>query len=350
MTVSSTSKLLGPIAVTLILTGPLAAEAAAAHPAHHTAPHSASGAARLASQGPPAAAEPDGVVRHSGANGAEREGVLDYWTAERMESALPAGSLLDEVFPTPETKEGGTEDGRTRPSASRTASGQHSTGERWTSGGAVTRTTGRVFLTMGGRDLTCSAAVVPAENRDTVVTAGHCLKDGTGAWAGNWTFVPGYDNGEAPYGRYVVREALVDRKWSAEAEDSFDFGMAVLHPTGDNHVQDQVGAQRIAFGDRSGQQTYAFGYPTAGGFDGSGLHYCAGRPTADKRGTTASGMRCAMTEGSSGGPWLTDFDPASGEGTITSVISFKYANDASTQFGPRLGDEAERLYEEAGSL
>lgn len=345
MTVSSTSTLLCPIvAATLVLTGPLAAEAAATQPTTRDAPRTTNGAALVETRDAPTPADTGGAVRQSGPDGAEHRSVLDYWTTERMRTARPLESVIQ---PTPFSA-GTAQDAQP---ATQSVTGHHSTGQRWTSGGAVTRTTGKVFLTLDGRDLTCSATVVPAENRDTVITAGHCLKDGTGSWVDNWTFVPGYDDGEAPYGRYVARETLVPEQWSAEADDSFDFGVAVLHTSdSDEHVQDRTGAQRIAFGDHSGQQTYAFGYPSTDGFDGRGLRYCSGRPEADQRGTTASGMPCDMTEGSSGGPWLTDFDTSSGKGTVTSVISFKYADDSAVQYGARLGEEANRLYARATGL
>ncbi len=333
MTVSSTSTLLGPVIAALVLTGPPAAEAALSHPATN-APSQSAGAAASATPEtePPGAA---GVVRQSGADTGEREEVLDYWTTERMRAAQPLNSPATAQSDNPPTRH---------------TTEEPSTGEAWDSGGAVTHTTGKVFLTIDGNDLTCTATVVSSENRDTVVTAGHCLKDGTRSWADNWTFVPGYDEGEEPYGRYVAREMFVPPEWSDQADDSFDLGMAVLHTTDGKHVQDRTGAQRIAFGGNSEQQTYAFGYPTTGAFDGRALNFCAGRPEADDRGTTSSGMTCAMTEGSSGGPWMTDFDPNTGKGTVTSVISFKYADDATTQYGVRLGDEASRLYDQASAL
>jgi hypothetical protein len=54
-----------------------------------------------------------------------------------------------------------------------------------------------------------------------------------------------------------------------------------------------------------------------------------------------------MTQGSSGGPWLTDFDPATGAGTFTSVSSFKYADDSGTMYGPYFGDAVRSLYDKA---
>lgn len=296
---------------------------------------------------PPAAAgyEPAGAVRQAAADdGGESREVLDYWTPRRMAEAAPLVPALNGiaggVLP-----DGGTP-GATGATAPQAAAGS-STGDPWREGGQVTRTTGKVFLTMNGRDFTCSASVVSADNRDTVITAGHCLKDGSGPWADKWVFVPGYANGENPYGRYTARQMFVAPQWADGPDDSYDFGMAVLNRSGGEHVQDRVGAQPIAFGTEPADPSYSFGYPATGRFEGRRLHYCSGRPVDDNGGTTANGMACGMTEGSSGGPWLSGFDSESGKGTVVSVISFKYADDARTQYGPFLGEAARRLYDRA---
>ncbi|MFC4566013.1 trypsin-like serine peptidase [Nocardiopsis mangrovi] len=295
----------------------------------------------IAAPTPPSSAHE--VVHSTAAAGEDPRDMLAHWTPARMAAAQPLDSLLSGVardlpLPAPQAI------------APQAAPRPDSTGRRWTAGGKVTRTTGRVFLTMGGRDFTCSASVVSAGNKDTVVTAGHCLKDGTGAWARNWTFAPGYTDGDSPYGRYPAREMLVAPEWSERADDSFDFGFAVLGTDGGDHVQSRAGGQPIAFGGAPSGPVYAFGYPSAGGFQGRHLYYCSGSTRPDQGGTTANGMACAMTEGSSGGPWLSDFNTGKGTGTITSVVSFKYADDSRTQYGPRLGEEARALYRRAAAL
>ncbi|GAA4916214.1 trypsin-like serine peptidase [Streptomonospora salina] len=281
-----------------------------------------------------------GFVRQAAAVGDdERRAVLDYWTPRRMAGATPLIPGLDDLA-------GGVLPDAPEPQAS----GDAGAARPWTGGGRVAATTGKVFLTLDGRDFTCSAAVVSADNRDTVLTAGHCLKDGTGPWVENWSFVPGYDDGESPDGRYTARQMFVAPEWSQQADDSYDFGMAVLNPSDGEHVQDRVGAQPIAFGAEPDDPTYAFGYPATGRFEGRRLRYCTGDTVGDDGGTTAEGMACAMTEGSSGGPWLNDFDPETGTGTVVSVISFKYADDSRTQYGPHLGGAAETLFERAQSF
>ncbi|TQN30874.1 trypsin-like peptidase [Haloactinospora alba] len=317
MTPSATRKLLAPLACGALLLSGVPAEAT--------------------SRSPDVGTQDSGITRDS-STAQQRAGATDYWSPERMEAATPLGRVLDSP-----SGSGGER-------SPQSAASDDSTGERWDRGGKVTKTTGKVYLTMDGRDFTCSGSVVRADNRDTVLTAGHCLKDGTGAWAENWTFVPGYEDGSSPHGRYSAREKLVPRQWSQQEDDSFDVGLAVVGTDDGNHVQDEVGAQRIAFGQRPGDPTYAFGYPATDGYSGRYLHYCAGDTRPDQDGTTASGMDCEMTQGSSGGPWLSGFDPETGTGTVTSVISFKYASDPTTQYGPFLGDEVRRLYREAQAL
>uniref|UniRef100_UPI0035E461AA trypsin-like serine peptidase n=1 Tax=Nonomuraea endophytica TaxID=714136 RepID=UPI0035E461AA len=219
-------------------------------------------------------------------------------------------------------------------------------GSRWVTGGLVSKTTGRVFLTVGGVDFVCSAGTVKSANRDVVVTAGHCVKDGAGEWADNWTFVPGYqEGGGQPYGAYTARRMFVAGPWSRSGDDSYDVGMVALNTSRGKHVADVVGTQEIAFNGSRGGQAYGFGYPADPPYDGERLFYCAGRLRNDPYGQTRDqGLGCDMTAGSSGGPWLTRFDAATGKGIVTSVSSFKYSDDQGTMYGPYFGDSARALF------
>ncbi|GAA3765520.1 trypsin-like serine peptidase [Salinactinospora qingdaonensis] len=319
------------VALTLSSAQPTAGPLPAGHAAYATWPQIAAGQATIGA--------------------AHQRETVTYWTDTRMATAVPRYGLRREmdgdgaVLPAPEASSQAPPRRQSQSAPEATSDGR-----RWNGGGKLTKTTGKVFFTMDGRDFTCSAAVVASHNDDTVVTAGHCLKDGQGSWARNWLFVPGYDDGERPYGSYAAREMLVAPQWSEQGDDSYDFGVVVLDTDDGSHVADRTGAQRIAFNTANSERVWAFGYPATGRYAGRHLRYCAGPTTPDQSGTHSSGMACEMTQGSSGGPWLSDFDPQSGSGTVTSVISFKYANDTGTQYGPRLGDTARRLYQRAQRL
>jgi hypothetical protein len=310
----------------------------------------------------PAAKRP-GVVEHIAARSeTDQRRVLDYWSPQRMAKALPIG-MLDIVTGGDEGKDGllsgltGKTGLAVAPDLSegkakvvprhQSARPQFTTsGSRWQTGGAVTKTTGRVFLTLAGVDFVCSASTVHSANKDVVVTAGHCVKDGSGDWAANWTFVPGYrEGGGRPYGQYAARRMFVAGPWARSADDNYDVGMVALSTWSGKHVTDVVGAQEIAFNASRGGQAFGFGFPADPPYNGEHLVYCSGRLRGDPyKLTHDQGMGCGMTAGSSGGPWLSGFDPATGRGRITSLSSFKYSDDHATMYGPYFGDSAKTLF------
>ncbi|GHE28100.1 peptidase [Streptosporangium violaceochromogenes] len=267
-----------------------------------------------------------------------RRRALAYWTPRRMAAAVPIGS--------PGTAAGapGGSPPAVRHRHGRALGTRWTAGARWTGGGQVTRTTGRVFLTLAGADFVCSASSVKSASRDLVVTAGHCVKDGAGAWADNWVFVPGYDRGRRPYGQFTARRMFVAGPWARGADDGHDLGMVAVGPRGGKHLGEIAGAQEIAFGTPSARPAHGFGFPAEAPYDGERLVYCSGPLRGDPHGHGDRGLRCDMTAGASGGPWLSDFDPATGRGTITSVSSFKYSDDRGTMYGPAFGETARRLY------
>ncbi|GAA0383982.1 peptidase [Acrocarpospora corrugata] len=289
-------------------------------------------AVSLALLGPSGPAKLPDVIEHTAAVAPVR-----YWTAERMAAALP-------IDPRPVLS---LASGPARPTAAHQRKASTS-GARWSSGGVVARTTGRVFLTMDGVDFVCSAGSVQAANKDLVVTAGHCVKDGTGSWAENWTFVPGYDTGREPFGTYPARRMFVAGPWSRSSDDSYDVGMVAVAKQGGKHLAEVVGAQEIGFNAPRGKAAHGFGFPADPPYDGEKLMYCAGGTKPDPNELTYDqGLRCDLTAGASGGPWLSGFDQATGRGTVTSVSSFKYSNDHNTMYGPYFGSATKTLYQTA---
>lgn len=303
------------------------------------------------------------IVEHVAAAAAD-----SYWTPERMARAIPidllstikqVGSAAALILPSstaspapsrsPDASPTGTRPVRQARQARRSgASLAVTSGSKWAAGGAVTRTTGRVFLTMDGVDFVCSASAVRSANKDVVVTAGHCVKDGAGSWAENWTFVPGYRAGRRPYGAYTARRMFVAGPWARNGNDDYDMGMVAVSTADGRHLGDAVGGQEIGFNVRRGLRTYGFGFPADPPYNGEHLLYCAGVVHADPQGQTRDqGLRCDLTAGASGGPWLSGFDPATGRGRLTSVSSFKYSNDHRTMYGPYFGAAARDLFRAA---
>nr|QIJ55737.1 thermostable alkaline serine protease [Nocardiopsis sp. Mit-7] len=244
------------------------------------------------------------------------EGVMDYWTAERMAAAKPITSMLegalilplaDEVMPTG----GGSS---TRPPLA-------TSGLCWPADGLGTRTTGKVYLAVFVLALPLNEG--PRGGR---VTLTPCwgrggAKDGRGT--GPSCPLPCRKRPQTAVFQLILsRVILLCLRAQASHVVTCDlcWGWA---PSGSRSapVQDRVGSQRIAFDswteDRCGAKIHS---PYRGRY----LHYCrvyafgypaSGRTKPDTGGTTANGVRCAMTQGSSGGPWFTGFDPRTGRGT-----------------------------------
>lgn len=246
-------------------------------------------------------------------------------------------------------------------------------GLRWVHGGAITRTTGKVFFTLNGKDYACSGSVVDSPARDVVLTAAHCTGGRPGHWASNWTFVPGYADGAEPYGTYTARRFYVSPQWAEQRDNSsarsekYDVAFVTVNPAGHassgsgtvaavagRRLGDVTGGQRLSFsgGDAlKGQAAYVFGYPSDPPFTGLFPDYCAGLPRRTPGDITdgAMSLPCAMTAGDSGGPWLTGFSPQAGTGTIVGVSTYKYGSGAALLYGTVLGPAAERVYEAASS-
>ncbi|MBD2891280.1 hypothetical protein amrb99_01830 [Actinomadura sp. RB99] len=254
----------------------------------------------------------------------------------------------------------------------------------WSSGGLISRTAGKLlvhFHNTGNASDTlstsCSANVVTSANQSVITAAGHCFRVDsnvglTGTYeADNAVFIPGFNGASlaryvpgstpgttapgpavAPYGVWGVTRAWVTYDWHVHSNWTLgsDVGMAVVAKPGESRPIGQVvGAQNIAFGvSGNPKELYQFGYPTDNvrnwywgknndgtnasygvpasqrrGFDGRTMMYAHNSTTIDdaQLGNMGHDMASAMSPGSSGGPWLTGFDPATGTGTQIAVTS-----------------------------
>ncbi|MFJ8668231.1 trypsin-like serine peptidase [Streptomyces sp. NPDC093600] len=219
-------------------------------------------------------------------------------------------------------------------------------GGPWTGGGAVVKTSGRVFFTFNGRTASCSGNAVTSQNASTVITAGHCVKY-QGAWHTNWVFVPAYDNGSAPYGQWTATKTLTTPQWEASEDINYDVGAAVVAPLNGQKLTSVTGAQGIQFNGGYNKPMYAFGFPAASPYDGSKLIHCSGNSSKDFLFSQDHSLACNMTGGSSGGPWFTGFNETTGTGLQVSVNSFGYTFLPNRMFGPYFGNDAKALYDRA---
>lgn len=291
----------------------------------------------------PAPAAPPAAVHTASVT--EQHRARTFWTAERMREATPRDpepterAAMTLKAPRPHGSPSSV-------AATPALASFPQAGSPWTGGGAVVTTSGRVFFTFQGRTASCTGDAITSQNASTVITAGHCVKY-QGSWHTNWVFVPGYDNGNAPYGQWTAAKTLTTPQWEASEDINYDVGTAVVAPLNGRTLTSVVGAQGIQFNGGYNKPMYSFGFPAASPYDGTKLIYCSGDSSKDFLFSQDHSLGCNMTGGSSGGPWLTGFDEATGTGLQVSVNSFGYAFLPNRMFGPYFGDVVKALYDKA---
>jgi hypothetical protein len=183
------------------------------------------------------------------------------------------------------------------------------------------RAAGKLFFKKGAVAATCSASLI---KRGLVVTAAHCVANyGKKEFYSNWEFVPAYDNGTAPYGRWSVEGAKVLKAYLDGTDGCEQFGVVCPDDVAILTLKPQNGAF-------AGAATGWFAYEIGGvGFNSSGQALISelGYPTlldkgelmerTDAQGTVILGLSkntvmgsLMNQDGSSGGPWLVNLGVA----------------------------------------
>ncbi len=119
----------------------------------------------------------------------------------------------------------------------------------------------------------CSGSVISSASGSVVLTAGHCVIDPeTGTVASYVVFVPGYREGNEPFGEWGAEAYATTPQWAEtagtrEPDEAGDLAMLVLEDHEGKSVQSEVGALGIAF-NQAREQTYTqSGYPAEEPYD-----------------------------------------------------------------------------------
>ncbi|MFC4395675.1 trypsin-like serine peptidase [Arthrobacter sedimenti] len=269
-------------------------------------------------------------------------GSADYWTPERMQSAVPGDTLAGKAL----------ERGN-RSSALLVEKGKPATTKGTKGKPTIAKSEnpvshiGKVFFTMGTTNYVCSGNAVSSDNGSTVATAGHCVNE-SGAYATNFVFVPAYENGNAPYGKWAAKALYAPSQWVSNGDMTYDTGFAVVNPDAKGHLlTDVVGGSGVAFNEARGLTYTSYGYPAASPFNGETLYSCTGTASADPNNPQfgTQGIPCDMTGGSSGGPW---FIGIGSDGVQNSINSYGY-NRNPVMYGPYWGSVIESTYAHAAA-
>lgn len=213
------------------------------------------------------------------------------------------------------------------------------------------RAAGKLFFQEGSSNFICSAALI---KKGIVLTAAHCVNDfGKNTFYKNFSFVPGYRSGSAPYGKWQAKSIFVLNSYANGTDQCSqkgvvcknDVAIIVLQPQGSTLPGTATGWYGFAYngaGFTSNNRTHLtqIGYPACldnGAImernDSEGF-----KSSANANNTLIGSLMCG---GSSGGPWILNFgrrpaltDTTSGtsaaENTVIGVTSW-----GSTSSGPK---------------
>ncbi|MFG2860866.1 trypsin-like serine peptidase [Streptomyces sioyaensis] len=189
----------------------------------------------------------------------------------------------------------------------------------------------------------CTASVVHAPAGDLVVTAAHCVHDD--GFRTRLVFAPGLHDGVAPYGLWVPSRIDVDPRWISSRDPDHDVAFLRVRRAGrgGGRIEDVTGAERLRFDAAPGRPAQLTGYPE----DRDRPVSC--RHTADLQSATQLRFACpGFPNGTSGGPMLTDLDPATGTGSLIGVIGgLDEGGDDLVSYSSRFGAEVAALYRRA---
>ncbi len=196
---------------------------------------------------------------------------------------------------------------------------------------------GKVFFRVGADTFTCSATVVDSKNRNVIFTAGHCVFDsGTKTWVQDLVFIPGYRDGQAPFGIYKGGEMVTTNGWIKFADFRYDVATVALA----GKVQNKVGARKVHFAADPRKRNFTiFGYPSMPEalYDGERLIRCdsgfAGFDTTNSEPQMVGASPCDMMQGSSGGGWIINGN------YLASVVSYGYCDSIPNLCGVILGPQ-----------
>ena len=204
---------------------------------------------------------------------------------------------------------------------------------------------GALFVHDVGGDHYCTASVVASPGRDLLITAAHCINSGKGgSYRQDIVFVPGYRDGQAPFGMWTPAQLLVAPQWTSSSDPDFDVGFVVLKQDDGTNIEDVLGANQLGIDSGYRHLVRVTGYPASADAPITCSNWTSRQSAAQLR------FECGgFTGGTSGSPWVTHFDSRTRTGTIVGVIG-GYQEGGSTpaiSYSSYLGDAVQRLYRQA---
>ncbi|NYT93570.1 serine protease [Salinispora sp. H7-4] len=267
--------------------------------------------------------------------------VIEYWTPERMNNAVP---LEVEGAPTA-TRQAPQPDGP--PTIVSSPVPPSTTHNRNNAINTRSIAVGILYFVSHGEDSWCSASTVSSAKGRLISTAGHCLHPGgdkNAPWHSNVVFVPAFDSGKEPYGKWAIVHKWSFRGWTENGKYTHNIGFAETAAAGDGTtVVDRVGAHGL-YVNAPVQKTTLVGYNGGlWGDDDPNQYTCEDGSPIHSVGTIA--IACAAVMISAGGPYLINFDAGSTWGWLTGVA--RSTNLTGTAYGTYFDTKVRGLYDDA---
>ncbi|MFF3852915.1 trypsin-like serine peptidase [Micromonospora sp. NPDC002575] len=248
------------------------------------------------------------TAARSGLTPAQQAG--EYWTKERMRTAISADVLVKKAGAKAGKGLKPTGAARSVPPAAPTVTaasvGSQADGDI-SAYVAASATVGKVFFynPADGKNYVCSAGAVNSTSKLLVMSAGHCVHGGRGGqWMQNWIFVPLYNYGAEPYGRWSAKYLTAFNAWINDSNLDRDVSYITVYPNASGQrLVDRVGGNGLSVNYSYTEAVTILAYPAAPPYDGGWQQYCQGttyRPGSENK----IALNCGFTGGSSGSVWL----------------------------------------------
>jgi V8-like Glu-specific endopeptidase len=176
-------------------------------------------------------------------------------------------------------------------------------------------TVGALFFTTGVDDHFCTASVVNSRRGDIVLTAAHCVYGGS--YATDVVYVPEWHEGVSPYGAWPVTSITVAPGWIADEDIDLDFAfLTVAPPSGQwRPIQGVTGGLTLGVDLPYNERIHVIGYNNT---DDQPL-LCD--TTSSEFEPTQIQFYCNnYWDGTSGGPWIVNYNPRTGTGIVIGDI------------------------------
>ena len=224
----------------------------------------------------------------------DRAAAVVYWTAARMARATPLGGRT--------ARSGVLRDVPTARAV------------------AGSRVIGALFFNSGSGGHYCTASVIRTPKRNMLLTAAHCLYSASSHdWHRNIVFVPRYSAGRRPYGTWPVWLMVADKRWLGQADPDLDVAFAAVQVMRGHRIADVVGANVLLTNREPGGRVVVAGYPAKENDPADRPVGCAGRTY--RQGRSQMRFDChGFYGGTSGSPWLSDYDARTQTGHVVGVI------------------------------